>query len=275
MREPSRISGAPSHGNCRNRHDRLSGRGIKLAGLGVKELPTDDNTLIGNGFRPITLGVVLAFLGWLGLGLGLAWLGLMFLETQSKAGGSPSPILYISSGAGQIWAMGLLYGIAIVAIVLSVRSRGREALPALALRGAGWRPVVFGSIASLALSIAASQIGPEAQDMQHVAHLLTQQGTLIPSLIVMAGLAPVGEELIFRGLLYGWLDGRWGWKVAYPVSTILFAAAHIEPAHILLVLPLAAAFGLLRWRTNSLLPSFVAHVVNNGFAVLSLIVLGS
>ncbi len=43
MREPSRISGAPLSGNQgggtgRNRHDRLSGRGIRPAGQGVKRL---------------------------------------------------------------------------------------------------------------------------------------------------------------------------------------------------------------------------------------------
>ena len=28
--------------------------------------------------------------------------------------------------------------------------------------------------------------------------------------LVMAVLAPLVEELVFRGLLYGWLAGRWG-----------------------------------------------------------------
>ena len=48
-----------------------------------------------------------------------------------------------------------------------------------------------------------------------------------------------------------------------------FAAAHIEPAHALLVLPLGLWFGWLRQRTDSLWPSLVAHIVNNGLAVVA------
>src|SRR5262249_56428048 len=75
------------------------------------------------------------------------------------------------------------------------------------------------------------------------------------------------EELIFRGLLYGWLAGRWGGTVAWIVSSLAFAAAHVELAHVLLVLPLGLWFGWLRRRTGSLWPSLVAHMMNNGLAV--------
>jgi len=91
----------------------------------------------------------------------------------------------------------------------------------------------------------------------------------VTSLLVMAVLAPLAEELVFRGLLYGWLDGRWGATVAWAVSSLLFAAAHAEPAHVVLVLPLGLWFGFLRWRSGSLWPSLVAHIVNNGMAVVA------
>jgi membrane protease YdiL (CAAX protease family) len=88
-------------------------------------------------------------------------------------------------------------------------------------------------------------------------------------------LAPVVEELVFRGLLYGWIAGRWGTVPAWLVSSVAFALAHYEPAHILLVLPLGLLFGYLRRRTDSLLPSLAAHIFNNGFAVLAAAFLGS
>ena len=47
------------------------------------------------------------------------------------------------------------------------------------------------------------------------------------------------------------------------VSTLAFAGAHWEPAHVVLALPLGLLFGWLRWRSESLLPSLVAHIVNN------------
>ena len=72
----------------------------------------------------------------------------------------------------------------------------------------------------------------------------------------------------------GW-RGRWNSGVAWIVSSLAFAAAHYEPAHIVLVLPLGLLFGWLRRRTDSLVPSLVAHMVNNGFAVLSAAYLSS
>ena len=61
----------------------------------------------------------------------------------------------------------------------------------------------------------------------------------------------------------------WGATVAWAVSSLLFAAAHAEPAHVVLVLPLGLWFGFLRWRSGSLWPSLVAHIVNNGMAVVA------
>jgi membrane protease YdiL (CAAX protease family) len=40
-----------------------------------------------------------------------------------------------------------------------------------------------------------------------------------------------------------------------------------------LVLPLGLLFGWLRRRTDSLLPSLVAHIVNNGFALIAAVYL--
>jgi len=91
--------------------------------------------------------------------------------------------------------------------------------------------------------------------------------SFLTSLALLAGLAPLVEELVFRGLLFGWIAGRWGGRAAFLVSSLVFAAAHVEPAHAILVLPLGLLFGLLRWRTGSLWPSLVAHMANNGLAV--------
>jgi membrane protease YdiL (CAAX protease family) len=86
-------------------------------------------------------------------------------------------------------------------------------------------------------------------------------------------LAPIVEELVFRGLLYGWIAGRWGTMPAFIVSSLAFALAHWDPAHVVLVLPLGFLFGWLRRRTDSLLPSTVAHILNNGFALVAAVYL--
>ena len=70
-------------------------------------------------------------------------------------------------------------------------------------------------------------------------------------------------------LLYGWLAGRWGSGMAFIGSSLAFAAAHVELTHVILVLPLGLVFGWLRWRSGSLWPSLVAHMANNGLAVVA------
>jgi membrane protease YdiL (CAAX protease family) len=128
---------------------------------------------------------------------------------------------------------------------------------------------VFGTLGALAISVAVTHLGIEPEGVKEALELSRGPALFLPSLLVMALLAPLAEEAVFRGLLYGWLDGRFGPTVAWGLSSLLFAAAHVEPAHAVLVLPLGLWFGFLRWRSGSLWPSLAAHVVNNGMAVVA------
>ena len=80
-------------------------------------------------------------------------------------------------------------------------------------------------------------------------------------------LAPVCEELLFRGVLFGWLAGRVPVSVAVVVTAAVFAGAHLLPQlfPILFVFGLAAT--LVRARTDSTLNSFAMHATQNTFAV--------
>jgi membrane protease YdiL (CAAX protease family) len=172
---------------------------------------------------------------------------------------------------GMLAILGAFFVIGLLAVVIAVAPLGRAALPALGLRSANWKYVVFGPLATLALSVAVSQLGIEPQGMKQVIEFVPRQ--VVPSLLLLAVLAPLVEELVFRGLIYGWVAGRWGTMAAFIVSSLAFAAAHFEPAHIVLVLPLGLLFGWMRRRTDSLLPSLVSHIVNNGFALLAAVYL--
>jgi membrane protease YdiL (CAAX protease family) len=165
--------------------------------------------------------------------------------------------------------LGAFFVIGLSSVVVAVAPLGWEAIPALGLRPADWRYFVFGALGTMALSVAVSQVGPQPEGMKQVFDVVRERGQLAESLLLLAALAPVVEELVFRGLLYGWLAGRWGKNVGWIASSLAFAAAHMEPAHIILVLPLGLLFGWLRQRTDSLLPSLVAHIANNGLALVA------
>jgi len=169
--------------------------------------------------------------------------------------------------------LGAFFVIGLLAVIVAVAPLGRAAFPALGLRPANWKYPVFGALGTLFLSVAVSQIGIEPQGMKQVIEVVREPHELILSLLLLSVLAPIVEELVFRGLLYGWIAGRWGGTAGLVVSSLAFAAAHYEPAHIVLVLPLGFLFGWLRRRTDSLLPSLFSHIINNGFALLAAVYL--
>jgi len=74
-------------------------------------------------------------------------------------------------------------------------------------------------------------------------------------------LVPVGEELLFRGALFGWLRRRLSAWWTISITAIVFAVIH----QFLIILPLAfllgAALGWVRERTNSVIPGIVTHSV--------------
>lgn len=91
--------------------------------------------------------------------------------------------------------------------------------------------------------------------------------------LVMAALvAPVVEELTFRGLLFGALRKR-GVSTAWTVviTTIAFAVMHLEPVRLPVILVMGAMLGIVRARTGSTGSSIVAHVVANGLQVLGVV----
>jgi uncharacterized protein len=220
-------------------------------------LPTDANPLIQNDYRPIPGRSLLLFLAV----CVVAYLGLFVVVASLRP------------RFGMLGALGIFFVIGLSGVVVAVAPLGKGAFPALGLRPANWKYPVFGALGTLVLSVAVSQVGIEPQGMKQVIELVREPHELVLSLLLLAVLAPIVEELVFRGLLYGWVAGRWGGTAGLVVSSLVFAAAHFEPAHIVLVLPLGFLFGWLRRRTDSLLPSLFSHIVNNGFALLAAVYL--
>ena len=81
-------------------------------------------------------------------------------------------------------------------------------------------------------------------------------------------LAPLAEEALFRGLLFGGMAARWGFWPAALLSAAIFGGAHLNLS---LWLPLSVAgllLALVYFRTRSLWSSTAAHATLNGVSVL-------
>jgi membrane protease YdiL (CAAX protease family) len=86
--------------------------------------------------------------------------------------------------------------------------------------------------------------------------------------------APLFEELIFRGVLYGTLRGRLAWPLAALGSALVFAVAHgYGVAGFLSVFLSGLLWAWVYERTGSLLPAMAAHVANNAGVAVTLIAL--
>lgn len=176
-------------------------------------------------------------------------------------------VFWLLPDRSNLLVLSAFFGTCLLALVISVLPLGRKAPAALGLRPVGWRPVLFAVLGTTVLSFAVSQLGPQPEGVKQVTEGIQGTARILQTLAVLGLLAPIVEELVFRGLFYGWLAGRWNNLVAFVLSSLAFAAAHTEPLHILLVLPLGFWFGWLRWRTGSLVPTIVAHIINNTIAV--------
>jgi hypothetical protein len=96
-------------------------------------------------------------------------------------------------------------------------------------------------------------------------------------LLLSAGLtcvvAPISEEILFRGFIFTALRNWRGTLPAALITGLLFGGVHVGSAPLLDLVPLAAlGFGLcLLYRyTGSLYPSIVTHSLNNSIAFASL-----
>jgi len=78
----------------------------------------------------------------------------------------------------------------------------------------------------------------------------------------------ITEELLLRGYILTGLRAKLGPATAVGATAVLFAGVHLEPIHMLLVLPAGLFLGYLVVRTGSLYPAIVAHAANNLWATV-------
>ncbi|MFT5885630.1 MAG: membrane protease YdiL (CAAX protease family) [Arcticibacterium sp.] len=92
---------------------------------------------------------------------------------------------------------------------------------------------------------------------------------MFTGLVVIAVIAGIGEELIFRGLIQRKLYKGFGNPhVAIWVAAIIFSAIHMQFYGFLPRIMLGALFGYFYLWTGNIWVPIAAHIFNNGFAVV-------
>jgi len=148
----------------------------------------------------------------------------------------------------------------------STAAARRAGLRAEPISPSAWRwSLVAGGLglaASIALLILSHRLirwpQPARSDLSHIPLI-----TLLPSLLMSATVAGIGEEAGFRGFMQGPLERRYGPAVGIAITSMVFGLAHLThgaflPA-ILFDIGWGALYGSLTYRSGSIVPAIVLH----------------
>ena len=134
--------------------------------------------------------------------------------------------------------------------------------------GAAIATPLVGTMASLIL-------GPLVQESESLKSMSDafrhhgNSGFLIP-IALLIGITPsISEEILFRGFLQPRLTRLLPPSVGIFLASAAFAALHLDPVHVLGVLPLGMWLGFLSYKSGSLFPAMLGHFVNNFFSVVA------
>src|SRR5207237_1152201 len=90
------------------------------------------------------------------------------------------------------------------------------------------------------------------------------------TLLAIALLIPIAEELIFRSILLDVFAGHLRFWVANLLQAVLFAALHADPLRLVAYTAMGLLSGRMRRASGGLFASILFHVANNTVAVLLL-----
>lgn len=187
-----------------------------------------------------------------------------------NAGDQPTDRLALTASLLALQNAALLAGVVVAA-------RGRSLTQLLGLRRLSLRRwllafaagLVIGPVLSFGISLLQSLLGqpPHTPGIS----LLAPAGfswTALAVMLLLGGIvAPIAEETLFRGMLFGWLRRRMRLWLAALLSAIPFGIAHIQPEHVLYATGVGFLLALLYQRFRSLWASIAAHMAINLLAI--------
>ena len=114
-------------------------------------------------------------------------------------------------------------------------------------------------------------INPEMQDV--VKWILEENSIFILMSLIFFGIiiAPLIEEIIFRGFLQSALKNYFGRRYAIVISASLFAAVHMDVFAFFQILILGILLGYLYEKTQTLVASVVIHILHNSLTLVFLL----
>lgn len=224
--------------------------------------------------EPTSRGLLRARLpGWIALAAALA--GLNYAGNLLSEGDPRDDLLYLWSTV----AAGLIQ-YALIGLVLFAIARGLPRTALGLLRPASWPRAVGLMLAALAAIWAIAAVlniflkAGEEQGLVPDAWDGERWAPFVANAVVVAVVAPIVEELLYRAVGMAVVSSVGSTAVAIGVTGLAFGLAH----GLLVALPVLTAFGVilgwLRARTASVVPCMIVHGIFNGAALLAAVTLG-
>ena len=91
--------------------------------------------------------------------------------------------------------------------------------------------------------------------------------------ITGAVIAPIVEEIFFRGFLFQGFRQKYGWMPAIFLSSAIFGAAHLDPVSLIPTFVLGCVLAYIYHRSNSVWPGILFHAAINSFSLCAVYVI--
>jgi membrane protease YdiL (CAAX protease family) len=178
-----------------------------------------------------------------------------------------------------ILATQALFDLMLIGVAIGMASQWhfdlRAALRHLGLRrfrpsAIGWMFAVLGAYYLGAIIFSAIVLQPKQEDIGKELGVCNPGiGIAIFAVTAIVVLAPIAEEIFFRGFFFAGLRTRWSLWPAALLSGVIFGLVH-APTGPTAAIPLAGLGVGLAWlynKTDSIYPCMLAHFLNNAIAI--------
>lgn len=173
------------------------------------------------------------------------------------------------AGIAAVWRLARRAGVGLGPAV------GMRPVSAGMLLGTGLAAAVAGRLLAGAWAAGLSALGVKlpGSDLDPTRMLPSGALGIALTVLIFCVLAPIAEEIVFRGVLLSAFRSRWGDGPAIVLSSLVFGLVHVSPFAIPPIVAFALVLGWLFVRTRSLWVPIAAHVAFNAIGVGSVYLL--
>ena len=164
----------------------------------------------------------------------------------------------------------MVYLVTIPVSVWLLRKRGmKKPILSFSLRKANPLMILWGFLLIFIMGVVIEpliNLFPDSY-MNDVNDIVLNGGGLGMLMVVI--MAPLFEEMLFRGIIQGGASHEYGPVKAILVSSAIFGLIHLVPQQVINAFLCGLILGYIYYRTGSLIPVIAIHLLNNAFAYIA------